>query len=145
MKVTRGDAVPSLQASANTFTGIVHTEAINAAPDPARVAVVRVSFLPGARTAWHHHPFGQTLYVTSGTGLVQLEGEPAYVIRAGDSVWIAPGEKHWHGATAESAMTHIAIHERMDGSYAKWLEHVEDADYESAQAKNAQSAQAGKQ
>ncbi|MET3840351.1 cupin domain-containing protein [Bradyrhizobium sp. OAE829] len=133
MKITRCDNIPANRASEKTFTGIVHSEPINTAPDPARVAAARVSFLPGARTAWHHHPYGQTLYVTSGTGLVQIHGEPANLIRAGDSVWIAPGETHWHGATARTSMTHIAIHERSDGSYASWLEHVTDDQYAAAQ------------
>lgn len=89
-----------------------------------------VTFEPGARTAWHTHPLGQTLIVTAGSGLVQRWGEPAVAIRAGDVVWIPPGEKHWHGATPTIAMTHIALQERLDGRAADWLEHVTDEQYQ---------------
>jgi quercetin dioxygenase-like cupin family protein len=115
----------------------VLSEPIIATPDPARLNASKVSFLPSARTAWHSHPYGQTLYVTAGTGLIQLFGEPAQVIQAGDTVWIAPDEKHWHGATAKTSMTHIAMHERLDGKYATWMEHVSDDDYALAQPSTA--------
>jgi quercetin dioxygenase-like cupin family protein len=93
------------------------------------VAAARVSFEPGARTAWHTHPLGQTLYVVSGVGRVQKEGEPVREIRAGDTVWIPPGEKHWHGAAPDHGMTHVAMQEAVDGSAVEWLEQVSDADY----------------
>ena len=95
----------------------------------ARLASNRVSFEPGARTAWHTHPLGQTLYVISGCGRVQALGGPVREIRPGDVVWIPPGEKHWHGAAPNNAMTHIAMQEALDGSYVTWMEHVTDADY----------------
>lgn len=99
------------------------------APAPARIRAVTVTFEPGARTAWHTHPLGQTLVVTSGCGWAQTWGEPVQDIREGDVVWFAPGEKHWHGATATTAMTHIAIQEALDGKAAEWMEHVTDAQY----------------
>ena len=102
---------------------------IIAAEAPARLASNRVSFEPGARTAWHTHPLGQTLYVISGVGRVQAKGGPVREIRPGDVVWIPPGEKHWHGASPNNAMTHIAMQEALDGSYVTWMEHVTDADY----------------
>lgn len=134
MKVVKNGEGRTNRGSAENFSGTVLSEPIIVAPDPARVNASRVTFLPSARTAWHSHPYGQTLYVTSGTGLVQLMGEPPQVIGPGDCVWIAPGEKHWHGATAQHAMTHIAMHERLDGQYATWMEQVSDADYAAAQA-----------
>lgn len=100
------------------------------APDPARVAGAHVTFEPGARTAWHTHPLGQTLIVTFGCGWVQREGGPIEEIRPGDIVWFAPGEKHWHGASATTAMSHIAVQERLDGKAVDWMEHVADADYD---------------
>lgn len=99
------------------------------APSPARMRVVSVTFEPGSRTAWHTHPLGQTLFVTAGKGLAQSEGGPLREIRAGDTVWFAPGEKHWHGAAPDTAMTHIAIHEALDGSAADWMERVTDEQY----------------
>jgi quercetin dioxygenase-like cupin family protein len=98
-------------------------------PDPARSAGACVTFEPGARTAWHTHPLGQTLIVVSGLGWAQREGGPREEIRPGDVVWFAPGERHWHGATATTAMTHIAIQERLDGKAVDWMGHVSDADY----------------
>jgi quercetin dioxygenase-like cupin family protein len=100
-----------------------------AAPEPARVTGLNVTFEPGARTAWHTHPLGQILIVTAGCGRVQREGGPVEEIKPGDVVWIAPGEKHWHGAGPATAMTHIAIQEKLDGRYVDWLEHVSDAEY----------------
>ena len=120
---------PTTQAPAKWFTGTVWQDPINQAPDPARVAIVRVSFEPGARTAWHTHPLGQTLHVLSGVGHVCLRGEPAKTIRPGDTVWIPPEQEHWHGASQNNSMTHMAIHECVDGSAAGWLEHVTDDDY----------------
>jgi quercetin dioxygenase-like cupin family protein len=99
------------------------------APDPARVAGASVTFEPGARTAWHTHPLGQTLIVTAGCGRAQRAGGPVEEIRPGDVVWFAPGEKHWHGATSSTGMTHIAIQERLEGQVVEWLEHVTDEEY----------------
>ncbi len=119
----------TIRANADYFTGTVWQDPIIQAPDPARVMGLRVSFEPGARTAWHTHPLGQTLYVTDGVGLVCARGQAPRVIRAGDTVWIPPGEEHWHGAGPETAMVHIAIQEAQDGTPAHWLEKVSDADY----------------
>ena len=122
-------SIASRRAPADYFTGTVFQDPIIDAPAPTRVQAVRVSFEPGARTAWHTHPLGQTLYVTSGAGLAQTEGQPVQVIRAGDVIWIAPGEKHWHGASPTTGITHIAIQESLDGVNAIWMEQVSDADY----------------
>ncbi len=119
---------PSRRAPEAHFTGVVWQDAINDAPQPARVRVVKVRFEPGARTAWHTHPLGQTLYVTEGFGLARMEGGPLLELHPGDTVWIPPGERHWHGASPTTAMTHIAIHE-VDGSPADWQEKVSDAEY----------------
>lgn len=129
----KNGTVSTNRASEKNFTGVVLSEPIISTPEPSRLNASKVTFLPSARTAWHTHPYGQTLYVTAGTGLIQLFGEPAQVIQPGDTVWIGPDEKHWHGATAKTAMTHIAMHERKDGQYATWLEFVSDEDYASAQ------------
>lgn len=137
MHIASNGTVPSLRASEKFFTGVVTSTAIVNAPEPARVRASLVSFLPGARTAWHFHPYGQTLYVTAGAGLIQLAGEPAHEIKAGDSVWIGPGERHWHGATALTAMSHVAVHEHQDGNYATWLEHVSEQEYTAAQPQTA--------
>jgi quercetin dioxygenase-like cupin family protein len=99
------------------------------APDPARIRAGRVSFEPGARTAWHTHPLGQTLHVISGAGRVQALGGPIHEIRAGDTVWIPAGEKHWHGAAPTTGMVHIALQEALDGTHVTWLEHVTDEQY----------------
>lgn len=111
------------------FTGTVWQDSIIETQAPARVRSARVTFEPGARTAWHTHPLGQTLYVVSGLGRVQSWGGPVREIRAGDVVWIPPGEKHWHGASPSAAMVHIAIHEAQDGKHVDWLEHVTDEQY----------------
>jgi len=124
MQIRRSGSTPSGKGPADYFRGSVRVDPLNDAPDPARVIVAHVTFEPGARTAWHTHPLGQTLIVTSGAGRAQLWGGPIEEIRPGDVVWIAPGEKHWHGATATTAMTHIAIQERLNGSAVEWLEHV---------------------
>lgn len=111
------------------FTGTVRIDPLMQTPDPARVSGAAVTFEPGARTAWHTHPLGQTLIVTAGLGWAQREGGPVEEIRPGDIIWFAPGEKHWHGASPATAMTHIAIQERLNGSAVEWLEHVTDEQY----------------
>jgi quercetin dioxygenase-like cupin family protein len=121
--------VATRKASADWFTGTVWQDPIVDAAAPARVRSARVSFEPGARTNWHHHPLGQTLYVVSGTGRVQTWGGPVREIYAGDSIWIPPLEKHWHGATPTQGMVHIAIHESLDGTHVTWLEKVTDAEF----------------
>jgi quercetin dioxygenase-like cupin family protein len=120
---------PSVRPPEAYFTGTVWQDPIVAAPAPARVVSARVAFEPGARTAWHTHPLGQTLYVIYGVGLVQAKGGPIREIRAGDTVWIPPGEKHWHGASAKNAMVHIAMQESLDGTHVTWMEKVTDAEY----------------
>ena len=117
------------RAPDNYFTGTVWQDPIITAPEPARLAAFRVTFEPGARTAWHSHPLGQTLYVISGIGRIQTAGGPVREIRPGDTVWIPPGEKHWHGASPNNAMCHIAMQEAQDGNTATWMEMVSDADY----------------
>ncbi len=129
MDIKRNGARASNKAPVDYFTGLVKIEPLVEAPDPARVRAASVSFEPGARTAWHTHPLGQTLIVTAGLGWAQTDGGPVEEIRPGDVVWFAPGEKHWHGATATSAMTHIAIQESLNGKAADWLEQVSDAQY----------------
>ena len=119
------------QGPAEYFTGAVRIERLIQAEAPARVAAASVTFEPGARTAWHTHPLGQTLIVTEGLGWAQREGGPKEEIRPGDVVWFAPGERHWHGATATSFMTHIAVQEALDGKAVDWLEQVSDAQYAS--------------
>jgi quercetin dioxygenase-like cupin family protein len=129
MEITRVGSQPSGRGPADWFTGAVRVDPLFTAPDPARVAGAQVTFEPGARTAWHTHPLGQTLIVTAGCGWVQREGGPVEVIRPGDVVWFAPGEKHWHGAAATTGMSHVAIQERLDGRMVDWLEHVSDDEY----------------
>jgi quercetin dioxygenase-like cupin family protein len=123
---------PSMKAPADYFTGAVRQDPLMQAPAPASVQVVSVTFEPGARTAWHTHPLGQTLVVTFGKGLAQAWGSEVEEIKAGDVVWFAPGEKHWHGATAQTAVTHIAIQETQDGKAAEWMEYVTDDQYGAA-------------
>ena len=130
MKISRAGSQPSAQVPSDYFTGTVRIDAPFAGEPPARVGGATVTFEPGARTAWHTHPLGQTLIVTSGLGWVQREGGPTEEIKPGDIVWIAPGEKHWHGATATTAMTHIAIAEKLDQSPVDWLEKVTDGQYQ---------------
>jgi quercetin dioxygenase-like cupin family protein len=120
---------PSRRAPKENFTGTVWQEPIVEAPAPARIRAARVSFEPGARTNWHSHPLGQTLYVISGVGRFQTEGGPVQEIRPGDVIWIPPGEKHWHGGSPTNAMTHIAMQEALDGNHATWMEPVTDAEY----------------
>ncbi|REE67578.1 quercetin dioxygenase-like cupin family protein [Paenibacillus taihuensis] len=130
MEIRRIGSRPSSKGSADYFKGTVRIDPLNEAPNPARVAAASVTFEPGARTAWHTHPLGQTLIVTFGQGRVQREGGPIEEIRSGDVVWFPPGEKHWHGASPTTAMTHIAIQERLDGKAVEWMEHVSDSEYE---------------
>ena len=134
MQIHLAGTRPTRRAPADLFTGTVLQDPIIVAEAPARLASNRVSFEPGARTAWHTHPLGQTLYVISGVGRVQALGGPVRKICPGDVVWIPPGEKHWHGAAPNNAMTHIAMQEALDGSYVTWMEHVTDADYNVAPA-----------
>jgi quercetin dioxygenase-like cupin family protein len=130
MEIKRSGSQPSGKGPANYFTGPVRIDPLFQAPDPARVTGASVTFEPGARTAWHTHPFGQTLIVTSGRGWVRLWGGAVEEIHPGDVVWIAPGEKHWHGATPTTAMTHIAVQEALDGKAVEWMEHVSDEQYQ---------------
>ncbi len=129
MEIKQAGSQPSGKGPADWFTGTVRIDPLFTAPDPARVGGALVTFEPGARTAWHTHPLGQTLIVTAGCGWVQRDGGAVEEIRPGDVVWFAPGEKHWHGASATAAMSHIAIQERLNGSPVDWLEHVADAQY----------------
>lgn len=129
MDIKRSGSQPSGKGQAEYFTGSVRIDPLHQADEPARLLCASVTFEPGARTAWHTHPLGQTLIVTSGCGLAQRWGGQIETIRPGDVVWFQPGEKHWHGATATTAMTHIAIVEKLDGKSADWLEHVSDEHY----------------
>ncbi|WP_417846004.1 cupin domain-containing protein [Thalassospira povalilytica] len=129
MDIKRAGSQVSTTGSPEYFTGRVRIEPIISAADPARVAAANVTFEPGARTTWHTHPLGQTIIVTAGVGRAQREGGPVEEIRPGDIVWFEPGEKHWHGAGPETAMTHIAIQEKLNGSPVDWLEPVSDEDY----------------
>ncbi|MFL5508059.1 MAG: cupin domain-containing protein [Gemmatimonadaceae bacterium] len=130
MEIKRVGSTPSAKGPADWFTGTVRIDALFQAPQPARVAGAAVTFEPGARTAWHTHPLGQTLLVTAGLGRAQREGEAIQEIRPGDVVWFAPGEKHWHGASPTMAMTHIAIQEALDGKAVDWMEKVTDEQYQ---------------
>jgi quercetin dioxygenase-like cupin family protein len=130
MDIKRVGSQPSGKGPADWFTGSVRIDPLFNAPDPARVAGALVTFEPGARTAWHTHPFGQTLVVTAGCGWVQRAGGPIETIRPGDVVWFAPAEKHWHGATATTGMSHIAIQEKLNGSPVDWMEKVTDEQYQ---------------
>ena len=129
MEIKRAGSQPSVKGPGDWFTGIVRIDPLFDRPEPARVSGANVTFEPGARTAWHTHPLGQTLIVTSGFGWVQREGGPVEEIRPGDVVWFPPGEKHWHGASPSTAMTHIAIQEKLNGSPVTWMEKVSDEQY----------------
>jgi quercetin dioxygenase-like cupin family protein len=139
MEIKRSGSQPSTKGPADWFTGTVRIDPLFEAPppsqdsgvagEPARVRCASVTFEPGARTAWHTHPLGQALIVTSGLGWAQREEEPIEEIRPGDVVWFAPGEKHWHGASPASAMSHIAIQEALDGKVVEWMEKVSDEEY----------------
>ncbi len=129
MNITRAGSAASVKGPADWFTGTVRIDPLFSPPEPARAGGALVTFEPGARTAWHTHPLGQTLIVTTGLGWVQREGGPVEEIRPGDVVWFPPGEKHWHGASAAIAMSHIAIQEKLNGSPVDWLEQVSDTQY----------------
>jgi quercetin dioxygenase-like cupin family protein len=128
MQITRSSS-DTIVGPADWFTGTVHLDMIATPSEPSRVQAANVHFAPGARTAWHTHPLGQNLIVTAGCGWAQRWGGPVEEIRPGDVIWFAPGEKHWHGATAITAMTHIAIQEHLDGKTADWMEQVSDEQY----------------
>ncbi|CAK08223.1 cupin domain-containing protein [Rhizobium leguminosarum] len=130
MEIKRSGSQPSAKGPADWFTGSVRVDPLFAVTSPARAAGASVTFEPGARTAWHTHPLGQTLIVTSGFGRVQREGGPVEDIRAGDVVSFAPAERHWHGASPTTAVTHIAIQEQLDGKVVDWMEHVTDTQYQ---------------
>jgi quercetin dioxygenase-like cupin family protein len=130
MEIKRNGSRPSGKGPVEYFTGAVRVDMLFQPADPSRVAGAHVTFEPGARTAWHTHPLGQTLIVTSGCGWAQREGGPIEQIQPGDVVWFEPGEKHWHGATATTAMTHIAIQEQLDGKTVDWMEQVSDEQYQ---------------
>ena len=121
---------PSKKANPNWFTGSVWQDPIIEAPEPARVRGLRVTFLPGSRTNWHTHPLGQTLYVLEGIGLIGIRKKAVNIIKPGDTVWIPPLEEHWHGATVDNTMVHLAIQESLDGKTADWLEKVSESDYQ---------------
>lgn len=129
MEIKRGGSHPQREGPKDWFTGAVRLEALFNSWDAARVQGASVTFEPGARTAWHTHPLGQTLIITAGTGRAQVAGGPIEEIRTGDVVWFPPGERHWHGASPTAAMTHIAIQEVKDGKAVEWMEHVSDEQY----------------
>ncbi|GGJ42951.1 (R)-mandelonitrile lyase [Deinococcus roseus] len=129
MDIKRTGSRPSNKGPADWFTGQVRIDPLFQPVEPARTAGNTVTFEPAARTAWHTHPLGQTLIVTAGKGFVQVWGEEVQEIHPGDVVWFSPGEKHWHGASSDTAMTHIAIQESLDGKAVDWLEHVSDEQY----------------
>ena len=129
MQIIPAGSRPTRKATSDYFTGVVWQDPIIEAAEPARVRALKVSFEPAARTAWHTHPLGQTLYVVSGIGLIGLRNKVPELIKSGDTIWIPPGEEHWHGASANNSMTHIAIQEELNGSVAEWLEQVSDDQY----------------
>ncbi len=130
MQIVRSGSQPSAKGSAEWFTGAVRVDPLFQAPEPARVRCASVTFEPGARTAWHVHPLGQILIVTAGCGRAQRWGGPVEELHPGDVVWFEPGEKHWHGASPTTTMTHIAIQEALDGRTVEWMEHVNDEQYQ---------------
>ena len=130
MEIKRSGSEASRRGPADWFTGSVRIDPLFQAPDPALVQGASVTFEPGARTAWHTHPLGQTLIVTAGCGRAQRWGGPIEEIRPGDVVWFSPSEKHWHGAAPSTAMTHIAIQEKLEGKVVEWMEHVSDEQYQ---------------
>lgn len=131
MEIKRSGSQPSAKGPAQFFTGDVRIDPLAETPDPSHILAASVTFEPGARTAWHTHPLGQTLIVTSGCGWTQCWGEAKVEIRPGDVIWCPPGTKHWHGATPKTAMTHIAIVQKLDGKSVEWMEHVSDDQYRS--------------
>jgi quercetin dioxygenase-like cupin family protein len=136
IQITRNGSQPSVRGPADWFTGSVRIDPLFGAKETARAAASLVTFEPGARTAWHTHPLGQTLVVTSGLGWVQRAGGPILEIRPGDVVWFPPGLKHWHGATPTTALSHIAIQEQLNGKVVDWLEQVSDREYRPMPARN---------
>jgi quercetin dioxygenase-like cupin family protein len=130
MEIKRPGTTPSAKGPADWFTGAVRVDPLFDRPDPARASGALVTFEPGARTAWHTHPLGQTLLITAGFGWAQRDGGPIEELRPGDVVWFPPGEKHWHGASPITAMSHIAIQEKLNGSPVTWLEKVTDEQYQ---------------
>jgi quercetin dioxygenase-like cupin family protein len=136
MVIKRAGSQPSTKGPTDYFTGTVRIDPLVQAPAPARVLAAAVTFEPGARTAWHTHPLGQTLIVTAGVGRAQRWDGPIEAIRPGDVVWFAPGEKHWHGASPTTALTHIAVQEQLDGKAVDWLEQVSDEQYAADQPAN---------
>ena len=132
MEIKRSGSRPSGVGPADYFTGAVRIDPLFDTPEPGRAVGASVTFEPGARTAWHTHPLGQTLIVTAGCGWVQRWGGPVEEIRPGDVIWFPPGEKHWHGATAATALAHLAIQEKLDGKTVDWLEQVTDEQYHKA-------------
>ena len=129
MNINRNASIISREGSSDYFTGGVRVESLISTPEPARLVAAQVTFAPGARTAWHTHPLGQTLIIVSGVGWVQREGSEREVVLPGDVVWFSPGERHWHGATDNRAMTHLALQEALDGQTVEWREQVTDAEY----------------
>ncbi len=129
MKIFSADSRSSKKANPEWFTGDVWQDVIIEAPEPARLRALKVTFAPGARTAWHTHPLGQTLHIVTGVGLIGIRNGDVNIIKPGDSIWIPPNEEHWHGATSENVMVHIAIQESLNGNTANWLEKVNDRDY----------------
>jgi quercetin dioxygenase-like cupin family protein len=129
MEIKRVGSQPSEVPPSNYLTGSVRVDPLYEAPEPSRLHSIQVTFEPGARTAWHTHPVGQLLIVTAGCGWAQTASSPVEEIQVGDVVWFAPGEKHWHGAASSTAMTHIAIQEKLDGSAIAWMEQVSDDEY----------------
>ncbi len=129
MNIQTAGSQPSAKGPEDWFTGTVRIDPLFDRAEPARVSGASVTFEPGARTAWHTHPLGQTLIVTSGLGWVQKEGEAVQEVRPGDVIWFAPGERHWHGASAITAMAHIAIQEKLDGKVVDWMEKVSEEQY----------------
>jgi len=129
MEIKRAGFMASAKGPEDWFTGTVRIDAPFQAEEPARIGGATVTFEPGARTAWHTHPLGQTLFVVSGLGWAQREGGPVEEIRPGDIIWVGPGERHWHGATSTTAMSHIAVAEKIDGKSVEWLEQVSDDEY----------------
>jgi quercetin dioxygenase-like cupin family protein len=129
VNITKNGSQPSAKGPTDWFTGAARIDSPFQRNEPARIGGATVTFEPGARTAWHTHPLGQTLIVTAGCGRVQRDGGPIEEIRAGDIVWFGPGERHWHGASPTTAMTHIAIAEMLDGTVVEWMEHVTDEQY----------------
>ena len=132
MEIKRSGSRPSVKGTAEYFTGSVRVDPLFENPDPARARGALITFEPGARTAWHTHPLGQTLIITVGCGWVQRDGGPIEEVHPGDVVWFAPDEKHWHGAAPTTGMSHIAIQESLDGSPVTWMEKVSDAQYQAS-------------